>query len=124
MAHLRIKQILSISCLVLLLISIQGCYYDNEEELYGITVCNVTNVSFANDVMPIIQGNCSVSGCHVAGGSGNGLFENYDQIKSKVDNGSFQDRVLDKREMPPSYALSDCNIQYLQAWLDAGAPDN
>ena len=120
----RINRFSILMCLALILIIVEGCYYDNEEELYGITVCNVTNVSFANDIMPIIQGNCAVSGCHIAGGSGNGIMENYSQVKAKVDNGSFQHRVLDLRDMPPSYALTDCQIQYLQAWIDAGAPDN
>lgn len=112
----------------LLLLTLSGCYYDNEEELYQYyyqaNACDTTNVSFAADIFPIIQGNCATAGCHVAGGGGPGIFSNYAGIMDKVNNGSFENRVLIQRDMPPSGALTDCQINLLQAWLRAGTPNN
>ena len=104
-----------------------SCYYDNEEELYEYynaqNTCDTTAVSFSNDIMPMIQGNC-ITGCHVAGGSGSGIFENYAEIKAKVDNGSMNNRVVVQRTMPPGGSLTECQILQLQAWILKGAPNN
>lgn len=104
----------------------QGCYYDNEEELYQFVngQCDTTAVSYADDIVPLLQGQCNTAGCHTAGGTGNGIFENHAAVLAKVNNGSMQDRVLDQRDMPPAGTLSDCQIATFQAWLTAGAPDN
>lgn len=104
-----------------------SCYYDNEEELYEYynqaNPCDTAAVSFANDIMPMIQGNC-ITGCHVAGGSGNGIFENYNEVKAKVDNGSMMQRVVVNQDMPPGGSLTDCQISQVQAWILNGAPNN
>lgn len=100
-----------------------GCYYDNEEELYpkDPDACDTANVSFAADILPIIQGNCA--GCHP--GSGGFPLENYAQVKAKVDNGSFNLRVLITQDMPPSSAnqLNTCQKLLIQSWLAKGAQD-
>lgn len=112
----------------LLLIGLSGCYYDNEEELYQYyyqqNACDTSSISFSGDIFPIIQGNCATVGCHVAGGSAPGIFSNYAGVMDKVNNGSFENRVLIQRDMPPAGALTDCQINLIQAWLNAGAPDN
>lgn len=116
-----------ILCLAAGLVSWSGCYYDNEEELYehyyNQNKCD-TAVTFSNTILPIIKGNCAISGCHVAGGSGNGIFENYDNVKAKVDNGTLRNRVLVQKDMPPAQPLNDCQLQQIEIWLDEGAPDN
>jgi hypothetical protein len=115
---------------VLLLASISllsSCYYDNEEEVYeyynNLNSCDTAAVSFSADILPMIQGNC-VSGCHVAGGTGNGIFENYLEVKAKVDNGSMLQRVVVAQDMPPAGTFTDCQIAMVQAWILNGAPNN
>lgn len=113
--------------LLLGMLMLSSCYYDNEEELYEYynqsNPCDTTAVSFADDIMPMIQGNC-ITGCHVAGGTGSGIFENYAEVKAKVDNGSMNNRVVVQRNMPPSGALTECQILQMQAWILNGAPNN
>ncbi len=110
------------------LVFLAGCYYDNEEELYTYyytaNPCDTTNITFNGTIFPIIQGNCSTTGCHVAGGTGIGLFENYDQVKAYVDNGKLENRTLVVQNMPPSSPLTACQQTLLQRWIDAGAPNN
>lgn len=122
-----------IKTLAVLLLSgmtmLTSCYYDNEEELYEYynqsNPCDTSNVSFANDIMPMIQGNC-ITGCHVAGGSasGSGIFENYAEVKAKVDNGSLLNRVVVVQDMPSGGSLTDCQISQVQAWILNGGPNN
>lgn len=118
-----------ILCISSILLLFQSCYYDNEEELYEFYYLqnncdSISSISFTNDIMPIVQGNCSLSGCHIAGGSGNGIFESYAGIKAKVDNGSLHQRVVVEKSMPPSQPLNSCQINKIHAWINAGAPNN
>jgi len=105
-----------------------GCYYDNEEELYQFyyeaNPCDTTVTTFDAVVFPIIQANCATAGCHVAGGSGPGLYENYDQVKASVDDGKLENRAIIQRDMPPSGPLTDCQIALIQRWLNKGAQNN
>lgn len=112
------------SLTVLLIVGLSSCYNDKEDLIYGNDDCTPTNVSFAKDIQPIINTSCNTSGCHVQGGSGNGIFDSYDPIKAKVDNGSMRQRVIVQKDMPPSTALSNCQLQYFESWLNAGAPNN
>jgi hypothetical protein len=107
---------------VIVTLSMTGCYYDNEEYLYG-PGCDYTDVTYATGVAPILQGNCQSSSCHGAGGGG-GELTSYTQIKAVVDNGSFRNAVIVSKSMPLGGALSSCELGIIEKWLDAGAPNN
>lgn len=108
----------------LFIVLLSSCYYDKEDLIYGDQDCDTSLVGFSADIKPIIESSCATVGCHVQGGAGIGIMENYEQIKSKVDDNSFMRRVITNQDMPPSARLSDCQIQHIQAWLAAGAPNN
>jgi len=114
------KAIFIFSCLFLF----SSCYKDNEEALYGDANCQPQDVSFSGQILPIISNSCAIVGCHVQGGLGNGLFENYAQLKTKVDNGSLLERVVVEQDMPPNGVLPSCQIQTIQQWILEGAPNN
>lgn len=101
-----------------------SCVFENEEVLYGHTFCDTSNVSFATHIFPLIQSSCATSECHSPSGSGNGWFENYAQIKVKVDDGSFPYRVLELKDMPPTTPLTACELAKISRWLENGAPNN
>jgi len=102
-----------------------SCYYDNEEELYPNAIpCDTAAVTFSDNIEPIISASCAIPSCHVPIGSANGVFQSYSGIKSKVDNGSFMDRVIIQQDMPPNGDLSSCEIEQLKIWIDEGAPNN
>lgn len=111
-------------CLVFCGVMLQSCSYDKEEELYGKDDCDLSEVSFQNDIMPIIQNSCATVGCHVQGGSSSVLLGNYTQVKAKVDDGTFKQRVLVMKNMPPSVPLSNCQLALIEKWHDIGAPNN
>lgn len=105
-----------------------GCYYDNEEELYenyyASQTCDTVAVSYDKTIRPIIESTCSITSCHVAGGTGNGIFGSYAGVKEKVDNGSFRERVVNLQNMPPNVPLNSCQIKLIEAWLDQGSLNN
>ena len=109
--------------LLLFCFTLGSCYYDIESELYP--NCEVPEtVSYELDIKPLAVANCASSGCHTSGGEGPGNFNNYNSLKSTIDNGTFELEVLINKSMPPSSSLPDCDLQIIQSWLDAGAPNN
>lgn len=106
------------------LIFFSSCVYNNEEELYGDIVCDTENVTYSAEIQSIIESSCATSGCHNAGGSAPNIYESYNNVKASVDDGSFENRVLVQKNMPPGTPLSDCNIALIEAWLEDGAPNN
>lgn len=105
------------------LLAVPGCYYDVEEELYP-TGCVTTNVTYAQTIDPIIQSRCATPGCHVSGGSAPGDFATYAGVQASVSDGTFKAVVIDSRSMPPTGALSACDLNKIQVWLNAGALNN
>jgi len=109
---------LSISTIVVL--TMIGCTYENEEELMA-DQCQ--EVSFDQDVKPIIQNNCAVSGCHVSG-TPPPDFNEFNNIKIRT---SLIRQFINTGVMPPASSgrtLSDEQIKTITCWIDAGAPAN
>jgi cytochrome c551/c552 len=106
--------------------SLSGCYYDVEEELYGF--CDSTNVTYSTTINNIVNSYGCV-GCHSgAGASGGVVLNTYTGIKSKVTDGRLMgsiNHVAGFSPMPQGGAkMSQCDINKIQAWVAAGAPNN
>ena len=104
-----------------------GCYYDVEEDFEKMVDCVTDNVSYANDIVPILQNRCFK--CHAEGlNLGNVTLEGYDRLKLLVNSGRFLGAI--RRDpgfspMPQNEAmLPDCQIMKISAWIEAGAPNN
>lgn len=100
-----------------------SCYYDNEVEQYGTTVCDTVALSFSQDIQPIINASCIT--CHAPGGEQESTpFTTYEEIKLYTD-GALVERIQGIGGiMPPSGAISSCNQLKIAAWVNAGAPNN
>ncbi|OFX58156.1 MAG: hypothetical protein A2066_02650 [Bacteroidetes bacterium GWB2_41_8] len=118
--------------LILVIITTTGCYYDNEEKLYSeiSTSCDLTNVTFAATVKPILQASCYA--CHSnanATSSGDGIkLENYTDVQNLAKNGKLMGTVNHSKGYPAmpkgGGKLSDCEINQLQKWIDNGTLNN
>ena len=88
--------------------------------------CEGTDVSYANDLVPIINKACALSGCHVEGFR-NGDFTSFTDFKARADNGTLESRVVGM-SMPPASStgpsLTDEEIMMFKCWIDAGAQNN
>ena len=91
------------------------------------TSCDTSNPKFSTTITPILETYCN--GCH-GGGSplGNVDYNTYAGVKATVTNGKLIGSIKHLSgysAMPQnSNALSNCNISKIQAWIDAGAPNN
>ena len=110
--------------IVFLQLSLDSCYYDSEQKLYHITAIDCTTISskFTADVMPIITSTCATPSCHNSTGVGGVVLQTYDQIKAKIDR--INQRVLIDKTMPPNGALTSSELNIIQCWINAGAPNN
>ena len=112
--------------LVLLLLT--HCTYDNSVDSYGnTTACDTAAVTFSQDIKALIGQNCE--GCHNGMSANGGLvLSGHQNTAAAALNGSLIDRMTrnagDPLLMPPSGALSECDISKLQAWIVQGAPNN
>ena len=121
------KELLILFCSVSLFSS---CYYDNEEYLYGIQNCETLSMSFESDIIPIINEHCT--SCH--GGetpsAGLSLMTYNELVVSATDdtNAGIINRVGraegETGAMPTNYSLSQCQIEYIKAWVAQGALNN
>lgn len=106
-----------------------SCYYDNAEELYGNQnqVCDVSAVTYSQDVNAIIVQNCAYSGCHLNPDAQAGLdFSTHATVQA--NSAAIKDRINRPAgtvgAMPTSGPMSACNIEKVTTWIDQGALNN
>lgn len=88
--------------------------------------CENVNSKYTQDISPLIQTHCALSGCHNGDSTSVGNFNEYAEIKMRVENGQFKIKVFDSKSMPPISQPSLTSEEYnkLKCWFDAGAPNN
>ncbi|MCC5929154.1 MAG: hypothetical protein JJU28_07900 [Cyclobacteriaceae bacterium] len=89
----------------------------------GFEIMEFPVVSFAADVLPVINANCQISPCH---GTNPSIpsWSGYNPVKANADNIR---SMVTSRAMPPQEAnitLTDNQIATIRNWIDVGAPDN
>lgn len=114
--------------LILSSINLGGCYYDAEDDLYPATDCITTNVSFTNDIKPILTNSCL--SCHNALSSIGGgiILEEHTDVLVYALDGSLVGSVKHDNAysaMPQSATkLDDCKISKIDAWVKEGSLNN
>ena len=128
MEHQIIKYLKGSAVISGMIFFLQSCYYDNVEELYpNAPACDTTNVSYANDVWPVINSNCT--SCHSGGApAGSVSLEDYDDIVVAANNGSLLGTIKHEDGWSPmpkgGGKLNDCDIAKIEKWVNDGTPDN
>jgi hypothetical protein len=92
-----------IKVLIVLIFSafcILSCSKDKLQDT--VAVCN-SQITYINQIKPIIDKSCAYSTCHVSGFS-NGSYISYKDMEKHLLNGKFDRWVINDRAMPPSYA--------------------
>ncbi len=86
------------------------------------TIKVLTNIKFSTDIKSIINTNCAIAGCHVAGGSGPGNFAVFANIR---ESAYAIHRVVQSGNMPKNAAkLPQAQLDAIACWVDDGALDN
>lgn len=105
------------------LVSMQGCYYDNKAENYGSAGCDSANPTYTNNIAPLINQSCI--GCHGSSGASGGVsLTSYDLVKAQAMKGSLTGTLKQNGYslMPPGGKLSDCKIGQVDKWIRNGFP--
>lgn len=110
-----------------LMLNLASCSSDNAEDLFNPTDIVFENVSYANDVLPIISTNCAFSGCHGGpSGAAGVVLDDYTQLKAIVDDERLVNVINNTNNfslMPPS-GLADSSIALIEQWVIEGAEEN
>jgi hypothetical protein len=105
--------------------AISSCSHDKAEDPNPCAY-DESQLKYNGFIKTIINTNCASDGaCHGTpqGTDAGGEYLTYDQVKDKIDAGSFKSRVFDLKDMPQGSALSECDLKKLKDWVDAGAPE-
>ena len=110
-----------------MVLGLASCTYNSEEDLYPVSDCPTNDMSYTNDILPIIESNCYV--CHSdAANFGNVTLEGHANLLVRVNDDSLLGSIRheDGWSPMPSGApqLLECQINQISAWIDQGAPNN
>lgn len=114
-----------IASIIFLIIS---CSKTSEDKLAPpASTCDTVNMTYLNDVAPILQANCY--SCHATGNTISGIpLDNYEAVKNMADNGFLIGTITHTAgyvPMPENLPkLSDCDINIIQDWVNRGASNN
>jgi hypothetical protein len=106
-----------------------GCTYHNEEEYFNTeqNTCVTENISFANDIQPILNANC-VS-CHNATDTyANVNLSDFANTEKVAKTGLLLSVIKHEtgfKQMPQGQPkLDDCTIAKIEAWVNDGFKNN
>jgi hypothetical protein len=96
---------------------------DNNDCMVTLSVTipqGTTGTSWTNDILPIMEKNCAISGCH-NGVSRSNNFREYTSAKANAK--TIKSKTRD-RSMPFDGSLTQNQIDLIACWVDDGAPQN
>ena len=101
-----------------ILVVLNSCVSNVEEELYPPESCDTTQVTYSGTIAAIIELNCYA--CHEGGQSLSGI--------PMVDAGRLIGALRHLEGFSPmpqnASALPECELLKIEKWVDDGAPDN
>jgi len=123
--HLKLIKIIKRNFLFffLFILVVEACTKKIGEEPKAPVPQKCDTISYAQDIAPIVQKNCSISGCHVppTPTGPNVLLNTYDLFKDKAVSGRIKARVIDENpsRMPPA-GITPEEKQLIECWLTNG----
>ena len=120
------KILLNFFYTVSIILTLSGCYYDNEEDLYpGSNTCDTTNVTYSASVAPVFAGYCN--SCHSGSApSGNITTDNYASVKANMSRiwGAINHETGYSPMPKNGGMLSTCDLAKIDIWIRQGMPEN
>jgi len=129
----RVFSFFSLSTIAIAIVSLSGCYYDVEEELYPDsqmpTACDTNNVRYSVEVKNVFDARCN--SCHAGVNASAGIrLDNHADIKTYLDQtGSTLVSSIEQdgnaSSMPQGQPrIPDCEINQVKIWIANGYPEN
>lgn len=107
---------------------VSGCTYHDEETYFDNPTCSTLDMSYANDIAPILdQGGCL--SCHNDGFASGGVsLQGYDAAREMALSGRLMGSIKHETGfawMPQGMPqLDKCYIDKISAWIDQGTLNN
>lgn len=83
-------------------------------------------VTYTTDIQAIVENSCAYEGCHISG-FGSGDFSSFEGMQGSINSGSFEKRVVEQQDMPPTYApegkpkeLTTEELELVKCWIENG----
>lgn len=114
--------------LLLFTVLINACTWNNEEDLYPqATPCDTLDVSYADDIAPIMNQYCN--SCHNPAFSAGGIItDSYNELKKYAADSSLVGSVKHEANYSPMPQgmpkLDSCDIKLIEAWVNQGTKNN
>ena len=110
----------------IIVFTVFGCRKDKVQEIIPVEEECPEERSFSQDVLPILNVNCSTSGCHNASSQGGGyVFETYEQIDQHAVIILSAIKHETSSLMPQGQPkLADTLIQTFDCWMKQGQLNN
>jgi hypothetical protein len=110
-------------------VSLESCYYDNEEYLYGSGCDTITSFTYQNKIKGIMDTRCATPACHGGTSPANDLsLTSYSGVKAGFETMSMMCNIRHESgcvPMPKNESqLSKCDIRALEKWQANGYPEN
>ncbi len=115
---------------VFLSLFLGSCEWKNEEEEFGIVVCDTSQVTLSGTVRPILQTNCYA--CHsnqTASTAGAGInLDDYAALKGRASSPSFLGSMKHSSGYSPmprgAEKISSCDIRLIETWIKNGSKND
>ncbi|HEX6431683.1 MAG TPA: hypothetical protein VF008_28530 [Niastella sp.] len=111
-----------VTCIVLIVILVNACKKDSENESPQTVDCSTITTTFSGTVLPLMRSSCAKPDCHASGSTnGPGALTNYTQISNvrvKIRE------VVASGAMPQDATFSAQQKAIITCWIDASAPNN
>jgi hypothetical protein len=122
------NSILSLAILTIGFAAIVSCSKSNEEEMQPSgNGCDTVNMTYSEDVLPIISSNCY--SCHGNGIINGGVeLDSYEKVLVQVNNGNLIGVITHSPGYPAMPQglpkLAECDINKIKDWIARGAQNN
>lgn len=103
------------------LLALSSCEWQSEEVLFAEPDACAEPLTFAIHIAPIVQTNCAIGGCHIAGGQPPEL-DSYEKVKA---HSAYVLQEVQSGNMPPSSSgksLREEEIDQIACWVKQGMP--
>ncbi len=127
---MKCKQFLGVITVLISLLGFLSCNKNSKEAiLENLGPCDTTNVTYTNDIRPLINQFCSTSGCHTAVSVAGGYnLEDYASLRDAALGSRLLGSIKHNNGFSPmpkgGGKLTDCQIKFIEKWIQQGAPNN
>ena len=109
------------------LLFFSSCLYHKDSPTPSSSCLPTATVSYQHDIVPLLQKECL--SCHSERNhSGGVMLETYEEVKVYATAGEFYDSIVSingySPRMPQGGQLSECNVELIKKWIDAGILNN